>query len=59
MDIDNFEKANSYANICFLGISLALTLAFLIRFRFKAEKSAYIIILSYIFTIGPRVFLTT
>ena len=59
MDLDNFEKVNSYANMCFLGISLVLTLAFLIRFRFKAEKSAYIIIVSYILTIGSRVFMTT
>ena len=38
MDLDNFERVNSYANMCFLGISFVLTLAFLIRFRFKAEK---------------------
>jgi hypothetical protein len=58
MDIEGFEKWNSYANLCFFSISLFLSLLYLIRFRFKVEKSSYIIMLSYLFTIGPRVLLT-
>ena len=41
----------------FFSLTLLASLALIIKFRFKLEKSSYFVILSYFFTIGPRVFL--
>ena len=54
MNIDILEIVNFYANMAFLSLTLLASLALLIKFNFRLEKSAYFVILSYIFTIGPR-----
>jgi hypothetical protein len=57
MDIDKFEKANATANLVMFSISTLLTLLLLLRFKFRADKAAYVIILSYLITIGTRILL--
>ena len=57
MNLDTFEKANFYANMSFLAVFVVAATTLLVRFRFRLENSTYFVILSYFFTIGPRVLL--
>jgi hypothetical protein len=54
MNTELLEDVNFYANAVFLSLTVLASLALLIVFRFRLEKSAYFVIFSYIFTIGPR-----
>ena len=54
MNIEALEEVNFYANTVFFSITLLTSLALLIKFRFRLEKSAYFMIISYLLTIGLR-----
>ena len=57
--VNTLHDVNKYINIATFSISVLLQGAFLIRFKFKADKAALGILLTYLIVDAIRIFIPT